>query len=164
VSDSRPAPMRPTYPLAWRGTGGVRDQHEALEHGLANCLRIFSELAAVAGEADRAMRLRAAADLLHGTSHLPLQQMPSPAQTNSALHAPIAHLPRQGSLRKPCSLTRREMQVAELIANGLTNRQIAAELEISERTADTHVQNILNRLGVVSRAQVAAWVASRDVS
>jgi DNA-binding NarL/FixJ family response regulator len=75
--------------------------------------------------------------------------------------APIAHLPQRTARRKVGTLTDRELQVARLIAEGLTNRQIAADLEMSERTADTHVQNILNRLGLVSRAQVAAWIAAR---
>jgi DNA-binding NarL/FixJ family response regulator len=55
-------------------------------------------------------------------------------------------------------LTRREHEVAELIAEGLTNRQIADRLVIAERTADTHVQNILAKLGYVSRAQIAALI------
>ncbi|HEV2446284.1 MAG TPA: LuxR C-terminal-related transcriptional regulator [Candidatus Sulfopaludibacter sp.] len=57
----------------------------------------------------------------------------------------------------PGLLTGREQQVAALVAEGLTNREIAAALVVTERTAETHVQNILNKLGVSSRAQVAAW-------
>jgi len=53
--------------------------------------------------------------------------------------------------------TPREREVMALIAQGLTNREIASRLVISERTADTHVQHILNKLGVSSRVQVAAW-------
>ncbi|GBD29599.1 hypothetical protein HRbin32_00691 [bacterium HR32] len=44
------------------------------------------------------------------------------------------------------------------MAQGFTNREIAAALGISEKTASTHVQNILNKLGVGSRAGIAAWV------
>lgn len=58
-------------------------------------------------------------------------------------------------------LSAREREVAVLISRGLTNRQIADELIISERTADTHVQNILAKLGLATRAQVAAWVIER---
>ena len=57
-------------------------------------------------------------------------------------------------------LTRREREIAELISRGLTNRQIAARLFISERTVDTHVGRILAKLGCATRAQVAAIVAS----
>ncbi|HEV2125285.1 MAG TPA: LuxR C-terminal-related transcriptional regulator [Chloroflexota bacterium] len=55
-------------------------------------------------------------------------------------------------------LTRREQEVAALIARGLTNRQIAVVLVIAEGTADRHVSNILGKLGMATRAQVAAWV------
>jgi DNA-binding CsgD family transcriptional regulator len=57
-------------------------------------------------------------------------------------------------------LTRREREVAELIAHGLTNRQIGARLVIAERTVDTHVGRILDKLGCASRAQVAAIVTA----
>jgi predicted ATPase/DNA-binding CsgD family transcriptional regulator len=54
-------------------------------------------------------------------------------------------------------LTQREQEVAALIARGLSNRQIAAELVIAEGTAANHVKHILARLGLDSRVQVAAW-------
>jgi DNA-binding NarL/FixJ family response regulator len=53
--------------------------------------------------------------------------------------------------------------VARLVADGLTNRQLGARLFISERTVDSHVRSILNKLGFGSRAQIAAWVAGPDV-
>ena len=59
-------------------------------------------------------------------------------------------------------LARREADVAQLVADGLTNKQIGARLFISERTVDSHVRSILNKLGVGSRAQIAAWVATLD--
>lgn len=58
-------------------------------------------------------------------------------------------------------LTRREREIAGLIARGLTNRQIAAALHISERTAENHVQHILAKLGLHTRTQIAAWTAAR---
>lgn len=54
-------------------------------------------------------------------------------------------------------LTDREWEVAMLVARGLSNRQIAAELVLSDRTVDTHVSHILRKLALVSRAQIAAW-------
>jgi len=60
-------------------------------------------------------------------------------------------------------LTAREQEVAGLVAHGRTNREIAAALVVSERTADAHVQNILNKLGFNSRAQIAAWAAKRGL-
>jgi predicted ATPase/DNA-binding SARP family transcriptional activator/DNA-binding CsgD family transcriptional regulator len=56
------------------------------------------------------------------------------------------------------SLTRREREVAALVARGLTNRQVAQELSISRRTAANHVAKILNRLGLSSRTQIGALV------
>jgi DNA-binding CsgD family transcriptional regulator len=59
-------------------------------------------------------------------------------------------------------LTRREREVAQLIASGLTDKQIATHLVITEGTAGVHVVHSLNKLGFRSRAQVAAWVGERQ--
>jgi non-specific serine/threonine protein kinase len=56
-------------------------------------------------------------------------------------------------------LTAREREVAVLVARGATNRQIAAELVIAERTAMRHVEHVFTKLGVHSRAEVGVWVA-----
>jgi pimeloyl-ACP methyl ester carboxylesterase/DNA-binding CsgD family transcriptional regulator len=55
-------------------------------------------------------------------------------------------------------LTDRELQVAELVAEGLTNQAIARRLSVAPRTAEAHVENIRRKLQVRSRAQIAAWV------
>ena len=60
----------------------------------------------------------------------------------------------------PGPLSPRELEVAALVARGLTNKQIAAELFVSERTAQNHVQHILTKLGVANRTQIAAWFAT----
>jgi DNA-binding CsgD family transcriptional regulator len=57
-------------------------------------------------------------------------------------------------------LTRREREIAVLVAQGLSNRQIAATVQISERTVESHVQHILDKLGFTNRTQVAARVAT----
>jgi pimeloyl-ACP methyl ester carboxylesterase len=57
----------------------------------------------------------------------------------------------------PPSLTPRQLEVAALVAQGWSNRQIAEELVITERSAESHVERIRARLGFRSRAQVAAW-------
>ena len=59
-------------------------------------------------------------------------------------------------------LSQREREIAGLVAEGRTNREIAAGLVISPRTVDGHVERILAKLGFTSRAQVAAWVAGRS--
>jgi non-specific serine/threonine protein kinase len=58
-------------------------------------------------------------------------------------------------------LTRRELEVADLIARGLSNKEIARTLVISPRTAEGHVTHLLDKLGFASRARVASWVAER---
>lgn len=59
-------------------------------------------------------------------------------------------------------LTRRQRQVAELVAEGLTNAAIAIRLFISQRTVEAHVDNILTKLGLHSRAQIAAWIITEQ--
>jgi len=58
-------------------------------------------------------------------------------------------------------LTRREQEVAALVAQGLSNGQVAAVLVISARTVETHVQHIMDKLGFRTRAQIAAWSAGQ---
>jgi len=58
------------------------------------------------------------------------------------------------------SLTPRELQIAGLVASGLSNREIASRMVISQRTAEGHVEHILVKLGFQSRTQIAAWVAA----
>jgi DNA-binding NarL/FixJ family response regulator len=62
---------------------------------------------------------------------------------------------------RPSALTRREREVVKLVAQGLTNRQIAEELVLSERTVENHVRNILKKLKLSSRSEVAAWVEAQ---
>ncbi|MFC7446572.1 ATP-binding protein [Rhodococcus daqingensis] len=57
-------------------------------------------------------------------------------------------------------LTKREREVADLVAQGLTNRAIAQQLGIAPRTAEGHVEHVLAKLGFTARAQIAAWVAA----
>jgi predicted ATPase/DNA-binding CsgD family transcriptional regulator len=67
----------------------------------------------------------------------------------------------QGGVAGP--LSRRERAVAELVAQGCTNRQIASQLVITEATAAKHIEHILDKLGLGSRAQVAVWAAQRGL-
>ncbi len=72
------------------------------------------------------------------------------------------HLPaRSNQPVQAGPLSVREQEVAVLVARGLTNKEIANKLVISERTAATHVAHILDKLGLRTRAQIAAWAAER---
>jgi non-specific serine/threonine protein kinase len=65
--------------------------------------------------------------------------------------------------RSPAELTTREMEVATLVARGLTNHQIAQELALSEHTVITHVRNILKKLNLRSHTQLTLWVTGRQL-
>jgi DNA-binding NarL/FixJ family response regulator len=67
---------------------------------------------------------------------------------------------RRGETEAWWPLTGREFEVAELIARGLTNGEIAFALDIAPKTASSHVEHILAKLGVTRRAEIAAWVTS----
>lgn len=64
----------------------------------------------------------------------------------------------------PSSLTSRELEVARLVAEGLSNREIAAALVLTERTTESHLTHIFTKLGVRSRTQLATWAIERGVS
>ena len=62
------------------------------------------------------------------------------------------------------TLTRRELEVAVFVARGMTNREIAELLVLSERTIDNHVQHVMDKLGAHRRSEIAAWVAARGLT
>ncbi|MFC6883790.1 response regulator transcription factor, partial [Actinomadura yumaensis] len=67
-----------------------------------------------------------------------------------------------GGARSGQPLTRRETEIAALVAEGRTNREIAERLVIAKRTVDSHVEHILAKLGFSSRTQIAAWYTQRS--
>ncbi|GAC1473345.1 MAG: hypothetical protein PVSMB5_24410 [Ktedonobacteraceae bacterium] len=73
-------------------------------------------------------------------------------------------LPREVARHAFGGLTAREREVAQLVAQGKTSREIADLLVVSERTAEVHVSNILGKLGFTSRAQIAVWVVERGLA
>ena len=107
---------------------------EALEQLVLVCLENLASLAQDHGQGRRAARLLDAAGLLRREPHAVISG----------------------------ELTQRERQVACLVTRGCSNRQIALELVVSERTVDTHVSHILRKLELSSRSQIAAWVVERQ--
>jgi DNA-binding CsgD family transcriptional regulator len=124
-------------------------------------------------EADKGTRFelgREVAALIPGATLIPL-----PGSSHLFYHAdwPTVLEATLGFLGEPASpeprltdrpgprLTDREREVAELIAEGLTNHSIARRLSVAPRTAEAHVENIRRKLQVHSRAQIAAWVTEQ---
>ncbi|MCX6462583.1 MAG: AAA family ATPase [Pseudonocardiales bacterium] len=100
------------------------------------------------GDADAALAAaRAAEDVARRLGMVPLRERA----------AGVVRELRDGGVLSP-----RETEIALLVGQGLTNRQIAATAHISERTVETHVQHVLAKLGFTGRTQIAAWVARRD--
>ena len=77
--------------------------------------------------------------------------------------ARLQRLASGGTARRPRGLTPRELQVLRLIATGRTNKAIAAELSLSERTVDRHVSNIFTKLDLPSRAAATAYAYEHDL-
>ena len=122
----------------------------ALECGLQRARRLLDDAASVAAYAQ-------------GFA-MPLEQMLRDMFTaeDSALSGAPPPLMQAAALaRKGGWLSQRERGVAALVARGLTNSQIARELHLSERTVEAHVRNILRKLSLVSRTQLAAWVVEQ---
>jgi predicted ATPase/DNA-binding CsgD family transcriptional regulator len=89
------------------------------------------------------------------------QSMSGGAAVAYALDEPTARA-RPTRKREKSVLTAREMEVAGLVTEGLTNQQIADRLVLSTRTAEAHVENILKKLGFSSRTAVASWFAQHE--
>ncbi len=89
--------------------------------------------------------------------------IPTEAAVRYAVSAAVSETPPHSTEKPQTPLTRREHQIAELVAEGLSNKEIAARLVISQRTAETHVEHILVKLGFNTRAQIAAWSAANGV-
>jgi len=100
---------------------------------------------------------------LGGTAYLVQIEAGRAMSRAAALALALEEAPPTASPAAPVEtapLGRREAEVARLVAEGLSNKQIGARPLISEHTVDSHVRSILNKLGFSSRAQVAAWMAS----
>jgi predicted ATPase/class 3 adenylate cyclase/DNA-binding CsgD family transcriptional regulator len=129
------------------------DGQQKLDHALRPaCDTLGAEAADTVWQAGRALSLEEAIELALGiTEPVRLSDETSLASETMAGAEAVA------------VLTRREQEVAVLIAGGQTNRQIAEALVITEGTSANHVNHILDKLGFSSRAQVAAWAAHQGL-
>ena len=99
-------------------------------------------------------------------------RLPEPDLRDDLLRRMLPMLPRayRPSARQPSSaarpggLTARESEVASMIAAGKTNREIAEALVLGERTIETHVSNILGKLELTSRREVARWATEHGLA
>ncbi|MEV6105763.1 LuxR C-terminal-related transcriptional regulator [Streptomyces sp. NPDC051940] len=163
--------------LAWVAVGEGRHRRAAWLFGAADRLFALLGRERFAGirslQALRAEAVAAARDALGAPRYDTLYErgaaLPSPRAVESAvadLDTPPAAAETGAPLPEPRTdaLTRREREVAALVAEGLSNRAIAERLVISKRTADAHVEHILAKLGFSSRSEIAALVSGRGVS
>jgi predicted ATPase/DNA-binding NarL/FixJ family response regulator len=115
---------------------------------------------ATTAEQARVARAGSAAASLLGRAEAEREHRAGRALGEEAVRELVARLvrPDDGDGAPAPGLTARQLEVARLVAAGHTNRQIGRELGISERTAELHVRNTMQRLGVHNRAGVATWV------
>jgi DNA-binding NarL/FixJ family response regulator len=85
-------------------------------------------------------------------------------QLNPAVARQLMNSLNSRSRESAAELTEREREILRLVAAGKANKEIAAELAISERTARTHVSNILRKLGLASRTQAALWAVREGLA
>jgi predicted ATPase/DNA-binding CsgD family transcriptional regulator len=123
----------------------VRDLRDALgEPSLSQCW-----------EAGRLLSLEAAVTFARGLPSSTTVRRSTTIVTERPSGRRLGHSATEAG---PSAISPREREIALLIARGLTSREIAAELSIAKRTVDTHAWNIIGKLGLESRAHLAAWV------
>ena len=156
---------------AARVQGAARHLHEAISVVFLPEIRVISDRTEVVlrGALGEAAFSQAAAEgramSLEQTVAYVRAILPVPNATPDArLPAPDGQQFRPLPHVEVGSLSRREREIAGLVATGRTNRQIAAELTLSMRTVETHVHNILGKLGLASRAQIVIWAIEHGLA
>ena len=157
--------------LAWIAASGRRYERAAVLLGAAGglwrsmgtTLDGYRHLAGFHGDCERQARQALGEQAFQAAYHRGLE-LPAEDAVAYALQQPTKKSLDEGpspALPGSAPLTPRELQVARLVARGRSDKEIAAELVISPRTAEGHMKRILTKLGFTSRAQVAAWTASQ---
>jgi len=155
--------------LAW-GVGAL-GQHKRAAHFLGAAQMVWDSTAAslatvlpeLVCEHDKSVAAARAAlgDQGYAAAFRRGRQMPLAQALNDAEHIRRSTRSGQVDAGGAGSLTSREEEIVGLLAQGLSNKAIAKTLVIAQRTAETHVANVLAKLGLTSRSQVAAWVAEQ---
>jgi len=181
---------RADYDVAAGLLGSALNLHRGLgdRRGVAQCLEALAEVALARGAAATAARLLGAAtrqrevvasppaegevrvleellrrmDLVLGAAAADRERHAGRTMAADAVLDLADRLTVEPVAQAAQPLTARQAEVADLVAEGLTNRQIGRRLGISEKTVELHVSAVLARLGVPSRAGVAAWAAGRS--
>jgi non-specific serine/threonine protein kinase len=156
--------------LAWIACSEQRDQRSAVLLGASKrmwqamhtSLAPFQALRDWHDEVVEQVRSRLGAAAFSAAVRRGAELSASDAVATALERQPRVQVPKpRADVPAALGLTRREREVAALIAEGLSNRQIAARLVVAQRTAEGHVENILSKLGFTSRTQVAGWLASQ---
>ena len=136
--------------------GAVREVRRLYEVSVAASAppELFADPSREAEERTReALGQRAFAHAFQRGVHMPVDEVVAYA---------LGETPKPSRQPSGPRVTPRERQVARLVAEGLSNRQIAARLSISERTAESHIDHLLSKLDFASRSEIAAWAAAQD--
>jgi non-specific serine/threonine protein kinase len=148
--------------LAHAARGDWRQAAFALGVADSLCERIGGRLFPAMQAAIDAIAAKTAAEL--GSSSTPSREAGRAVGRGDCIAAALGLAPEPGPscAQQELPLTKREHEVTELIAGGLTNRQIAERLFIAQRTVDTHVGHILAKLGCSNRSQAAVLIGGRQ--
>jgi non-specific serine/threonine protein kinase len=118
------------------------------------------------GDRDHRTLARQARKVLGEAAYIRAHQSGTRLSQEQALAFALGKEPGQSAAAagatEPKVLTRREEQIAEMLSEGLSNREIAERLVIAQRTVESHVASILTKLGYTSRSQVAVWFIQRQ--
>ncbi|MBB5780474.1 LuxR C-terminal-related transcriptional regulator [Nonomuraea jabiensis] len=152
--------------LAWMAADGTPERAAVLfgasqERWRSFCAPPFGYLAGHHDASEALARERLGEEKFEAAFRRGTELTPADALAYAMCESPKPAKPAAAAQASP--LTRREMEIARLVAQGMTNKAIASALVIAQRTAEGHVEHILTKLGFNSRAQIAAWVSEQGL-
>lgn len=144
------------YELAARLLGAAEAQRQERNRPIHLLFRVYNQetVAVLSAQLDE---IFLAQEWVKGRAMTLDQAVEYALESTAPKQAAQPHAPRQPANQRFGELTKREREVAGLVARGASNREIAQELVVSERTVESHVTAIFTKLGFSKRAQIAAW-------